>query len=204
MANAFLMSIASMNWMGIMYWLFVILFYFSIALCLFIYYFRYNIEVRLHMYRGKGVIVKKCVGRIITKKDSAAREFKILFRQKKMPCPSNEYILPQRSMLRRNVINLFEDAHNDLHPIEFVENSPVSYSVNEQNSRFWIAQSFSDSEKLWGQQSFFAKYGQQIIFMSGVAVIFILSLILIYQIKDVSEALRQVATSLSSIGAPKL
>jgi len=180
----------------------IILFVIGLIGMFFIYYLKFNIKVFIARYYSEG--------RFIWKTDKARRkrtkqgieEFKMFKRNRTFKPPTRIHRL-QKGLFPTDFIFLVEDVYGDFHEMEVDSGintiKPVSHDImlwkiNESN-KAWEAYKKADD-------GFWSKHGPLIATMAGFAILFVMVIVILYYMKDVSQAFQNAAGSLSNMGQP--
>ena len=131
---------------------------------------------------------------------------KIFLAKRKLELPvEGKNIYANAGLFRKWRIFLLEDDAGDLHPINLAQLQDLTTILRPEQMlhKGWAWERKKKADMDWQTTpGIFAKYGHIIFPMMYMMVFFVLTIILVFQIKDVASALQSVASALSSIGAP--
>jgi hypothetical protein len=190
-------------WLTFVSWIICICFFIGFMIFFWWFYWMHPIEVRLYTKRG-GIGLRGAKGTLTVKADIArvlpgqiVDTIKQMYSKRTIPMPDGKFLYNRVGIFRKVLLNVVEDDAGDLHPAS-MEDVDKLVAV-QQNPKQWHTLAMREDKDLYNPQSTFNKYATVIVPIVFVMVFFVLMLILLFQIKDISAALHEVATALSSI-----
>lgn len=178
--------------------------YIALGLALFNFFLKYRYIIVVRKQRGNSQKITIDFGRRLESKGLV--ELKMLFNRETIQFPKNTFIY--HSIMGMEFIELYKDASNRLHPINFgfAENSPFLYPEEQDHKAWHIIQTRRNQETY--AQSFMGKYGMYV-GMGAVMVICLITVIMSYEQLDKAFALgnsviHQAGQVMGSIKAPPI
>ncbi len=175
----------------------IIIFVMGIITIFFVYYRKFNIKVFIAKYYAENRFIWRTDSAKKTRTKEGIEEFKLFKANRKFSPPTVIHRL-QSTFFPKDFIFLREDVYGDLHEmsvshelkgIKPIPHDLMIWKINEAN-KAWEAYKATDGGWL-------AKYGPTIATMAGFAILFVMVIIILYYMKDVSAAFENAAGSLA-------
>ena len=198
------------------YWLIIakysLLIFAVLAFLIYIYWYwwRHPVEIKIFSKRGglaKGtpdgnsftVRINSDCGRF--KLIDGARKLVMFWNNKKIPLPENKYVYSKTGIFRKWFVCLLEDDIGNYVPITLAQTDQIILRPDSQLNIAWTINDLKQRDDKHTPQSFFVRYANILLPMAFITVFFVITLILLFQMKDISASLTGVANAISNVAS---
>ena len=180
----------------------IVIFVVAMVFIFFLFMGKYKIKVFIAKYYAENRFIWKTDKAKKTRTKEGIEEFKLFKANRSFKPPTMMHRI-KLFPFPKDFIFLIEDIYGDFHEMGVDSGEGKIKPVSHDLMLWKVAESNKAIEAYRKKDdNFWMKYGPTIATMAGFAILFVMVIVILYYMKDVSAAFESAASSLSSVGQP--